>query len=367
VSAASAAPTPRPGILDIAAYQGGEGRIPGMAKPIRLASNESALGPSPAAIAAYKAAADDIFRYPDGHATAMREALARHHGLDPARIVCGAGSDDIIHLLAAAYAGPGDEVLYGRHGFAIYPIAAQTAGATPVAVPEKNLTFDVDATLARVTKKTKLVFIANPNNPTGTFIPRDELARLHAGLPASVLLVVDSAYAEYVVRNDYDPGLDLATAASNVVMTRTFSKIYALGGLRLGWCTASPAVIDVLNRVRNPFNVSSAAIAAGIAALDDVASVDKARTHNDIWRPWLARELAALGLEIVPGVANFVLARFPAAPKDASAAWDFLRQRGILVRKVGVYHLPEYLRITIGTEAEMRAVVDAVAAFLGKS
>jgi len=363
----SAAPTPRPGILDIAAYQGGEGRIPGMAKPIRLASNESALGPSPAAIAAYKAVAEEMFRYPDGHATAMRQALARHHGLSADRIVCGAGSDDLIHLLASAYCGPGDEVLYGRHGFAIYPIAAQTAGATPVAVPEKNLTFDVDATLARVTKKTKLVFIANPNNPTGTFIPRDELARLHAGLPKSVLLVVDSAYAEYVVRNDYDPGLELAGAAANVVMTRTFSKIYALGGLRLGWCTAGPAVIDVLNRVRNPFNVSAAAIAAGIAALEDVAAVDKARAHNDVWRPWLARELASLGLEVVPGVANFVLARFPKHPKDAAAAWDFLRQRGILVRKVGVYHLPEYLRVTIGTEAEMRAVVAAVAAFLGKA
>jgi len=363
----SAAPTPRPGILDIAAYQGGEGRIPGMAKPIRLASNESALGPSPAAIAAYKAVAEEMFRYPDGHATAMRQALARHHGISADRIVCGAGSDDLIHLLASAYCGPGDEVLYGRHGFAIYPIAAQTAGATPVAVPEKNLTFDVDATLARVTKKTKLVFIANPNNPTGTFIPRDELARLHKGLPKSVLLVVDSAYAEYVVRNDYDPGLALAGSAPNVVMTRTFSKIYALGGLRLGWCTSGPAVIDVLNRVRNPFNVSAAAIAAGIAALEDVAAVDKARAHNDVWRPWLARELEALGLEVVPGVANFVLARFPAPPKDAAAAWDFLRQRGILVRKVGVYHLPEYLRITIGTEAEMRAVIAAVAAFLGKS
>ncbi|MGH6969707.1 MAG: pyridoxal phosphate-dependent aminotransferase, partial [Stellaceae bacterium] len=198
------------------------------------------------------------------------------------------------------------------------------------------------------------------------FIPRDDLARLHAGLPKSVLLVVDSAYAEYVVRNNYDPGLELAGSAPNVVMTRTFSKIYALGGLRLGWCTASPAIVDVLNRVRNPFNVSSAAIAAGVAALDDVAAVDKARAHNDIWRPWLARELAALGLEIEPGVANFVLTHFPAKPKDADAAWNFLRRRGILVRKVGVYHLPEYLRITVGTEAEMRAAVAAVAEFLGK-
>jgi len=359
------APIPRPGILDIAPYVGGEARIPGLEKPIRLASNESALGPSPRAIAAYNAAAGDMHRYPDGNAQDLREALGRHYGIDPARIVCGAGSDDLIHLLAAAYAGPGDEVLYGRHGFAIYPIAAQTAGATPIAVPEKDLTFDVDATLARVTKRTKLVFIANPNNPTGTFIPRDALLRLHAGLPHSVLLVIDSAYAEYVVRNDYDPGLALAGTVPNVVMTRTFSKIYALGGLRLGWCHAGAAVIDVLNRVRNPFNVSSAALAAGIAALDDVASVDRAREHNDIWRPWLERALAALGLAVVPGVANFVLARFPAPPKDPAAAWEFLRRRGILVRKVAVYHLPEYLRITIGTEAEMRETVAAVGDFLG--
>ena len=359
------APIPRPGILDIAPYVGGEARILGLEKPIRLASNESALGPSPRAIAAYNAAAGDMHRYPDGNALDLRAALGRHYGLDPARIVCGAGSDDLIHLLAAAYAGPGDEVLYGRHGFAIYPIAAQTAGATPIAVPEKDLTFDVDATLARVTKRTKLVFIANPNNPTGTFIPRDALLRLHAGLPPSVLLVIDSAYAEYVVRNDYDPGLALAGTAPNVVMTRTFSKIYALGGLRLGWCHAGAAVIDVLNRVRNPFNVSSAALAAGIAALDDVASVDRAREHNDIWRPWLERALAALGLAVVSGVANFVLARFPAPPKDAAAAWEFLRRRGILVRKVAVYHLPEYLRITIGTEAEMRETVAAIGDFLG--
>lgn len=359
------APSPRPGILDIAPYVGGEAKISGLAKPIRLASNESALGPSPRAVAAYNAAAGDMHRYPDGNAQALRAALGRHYGLDPARIVCGAGSDDLIHLLASAYAGPGDEVLYGRHGFAIYSIAAQTAGATPIAVPEKDLTFDVDATLARVTKRTKLVFIANPNNPTGTFIPRDALLCLHAGLPPSVLLVIDSAYAEYVVRNDYDPGLALAGSAPNAVMTRTFSKIYALGGLRLGWCYAAAPVIDVLNRVRNPFNVNSAALAAGIAALDDVASVDRAREHNDIWRPWLERALATLGLEIVPGVANFVLARFPVPPKDAAAAWEFLRRRGILVRKVAVYHLPEYLRITIGTEAEMRDVAAAVGDFLG--
>jgi histidinol-phosphate aminotransferase len=361
---AELAPAPRPSIIQIAPYVGGEAKIAGVAKPIRLASNESALGPSPKALAAYHAAAPDMFRYPDGHSTALRQAIARHHGIEVERIVCGLGSDDIIHLLAEAYAGEGDEVIYSKHGFSIYPIVAMTVGATPIAAPEKNLTFDVDAVLKLVTPKTKLVFIANPNNPTGTFVTRQELTRLHAGLPKSVMLVVDAAYAEFVTRNDYDSGIELASREPNVVMTRTFSKIYAMGGLRLGWSYASAAVADVLNRIRGPFNVNIAAQAAGVAALDDVASTDRAREHNDIWRPWFQNELKALGIETTPAVANFVLARFPAAPKDANAAWDFLRGRGILVRKVAVYHLPEHLRITIGTEDEMRAVVAALKEFL---
>jgi histidinol-phosphate aminotransferase len=360
----SAQPVPQPGILDIAPYVGGEAKAPGFDKPIRLASNESALGPSAKVIAAYRALADEIFRYPDGNSTALRQALGKLHGIDPARIVCGGGSDDVINLLTSAYAGPGDEVLYGRHGFSLYPIAARTAGATPIAVPEKDLTFDVDATLARVTPKTKLVFIANPNNPTGTFIPREAMKRLHAGLPTSVLLVIDAAYAEFVMRNDYEPGIELASREPNVVMTRTFSKIYALGGMRIGWCYGSAAIADVINRIRAPFNVSSAAQAAGVAAVEDVAAVDRAREHNDIWRPWLARELTALGLALTPSVANFVLARFPGGAAQADAAWEFLRQRGILVRKVGVYHLPDCLRITIGKEDEMHAVVAALAEFL---
>ena len=363
----SAAPTPRASILEIAAYVGGEAKIAGFAKPIRLASNESALGPSPKAVAAYHAVAGDIFRYPDGHSIALRSAIARRHGLDPERIVCGAGSDDIIHLVAEAYAGEGDEVILSYHGYSMYPIVALTVGAKPVVAPEKNLTFDVDAVLARLSPKTKIVFVTNPNNPTGTFIPREQLRRLHAGLPKSVMLVIDAAYAEFVTRTDYDPGQELAATEPNVVMTRTFSKIYALGGLRIGWCYASAAIVDVLNRIRGPFNINSAAQAAGIAAVEDVASVDRARDHNAVWRSWLEHELAAMGLEVTPSAANFVLVRFPKPPKDADAAWDFLRSRGILVRKVAVYHLPEHLRITIGTESEMRAVIAALAAFLGNS
>jgi histidinol-phosphate aminotransferase len=357
-------PTPRPGVLDIAPYIGGESKVAGVSRVIRLASNESALGPSARAIEAYRSFAGDLHRYPDGGSIELRQALARRNGLDASRIVCGTGSDELISLLARAYAGAGDEVLYSRHGFLMYPIAAKSAGATPIAVPEKDLTADVDALLARVTPKTRLVFLANPNNPTGTFLPHEEVKRLHAGLPKSTLLVIDAAYAEFVTRNDYEPGIELVEAAQNVVMLRTFSKIYALAGLRIGWAYCSAPVADVLNRVRGVFNVSLPAQAAAVAALDDVASLDRAREHNDIWRPWLARELAALGLDVTPSVANFVLARFPPSPKNADAAFAFLQSRGILTRKMGSYGLPEHLRVTIGTEEEMRVVVTTVADFL---
>jgi histidinol-phosphate aminotransferase len=357
------APQPRPGILEIAPYIGGESKVENVARVIRLASNESALGPSPRAVEAFRNV--ELHRYPDGGSVDLRQALARHHGIDASRIVCGTGSDELISLLARAYSGPGDEVIYSRHGFLMYPIAAQSAGATPIAVPEKNLTADVDAILARVTPRTRIVFLANPNNPTGSFLSRDEVKRLHAGLPRSVLLVIDAAYAEFVTRNDYEPGVELVEASPNVVMLRTFSKIYALAALRIGWGYCSADVAGVLNRIRGVFNVNLAAQAAGLAALDDIAAVDRARSHNDVWRPWLERELAALGLVVAPSVANFVLARFPAAPKSADQAFAFLQSRGILTRKMGAYGLPEHLRISIGTEEEMRAVVAALADFLG--
>jgi histidinol-phosphate aminotransferase len=364
---ASSAPAPRPGVLDVAPYVGGESKAAGAARVIRLASNESALGPSPRALAALADWAMEMHRYPDGGSNLLRAALARHHGLDAERIVCGNGSDDLISLLVRAYAGPGDEVLHSRHGFLMYPIAATMAGATAIAAPEKALTSDVDAMLARVTPKTRIVFLANPNNPTGTYLPAEEIARLHAGLPPTVLLVIDAAYAEFVARNDYEPGIALADKAQNVVMLRTFSKIYALGGLRLGWAYGSAALADVLNRVRSPFNVNAAAQAVGVAALADVASTDRAREHNDIWLPWFTKELKSLGLTVNPSVGNFVIVRFPEAPRDADAAFAFLQSRGILTRKMAGYHLPEWLRVTIGTEEEMRLVVAAIGEFLSRS
>jgi histidinol-phosphate aminotransferase len=360
-------PVPRPGILDIAPYVGGEAKAEGFERPIRLASNESALGPSPKAVAAYRALAGEIHRYPDGAAEELRAALGRKHGLDPARIVCGSGSDELIALLQRAYAGPGDEVLYSRHGFLMYAIGALAVGATPVAAPERDLTADVDALLARVTERTRLVFLANPNNPTGTYLGRAAVARLHRELPSSVVLAIDAAYAEFVNRNDYDAGAALVEGSDNVVMLRTFSKIYALAGLRLGWAYCPPAIADVLNRVRGPFNVNAAALAAGLAAVEDDASLDHARAHNERWLPWFSERLAALGLPFPPSVGNFVLPRFPEEPgRDAAAAFEFLRARGILVRKVGAYGLPHHLRITIGTGAEMERVAAVLAEFMGR-
>lgn len=362
------APVPGPGILDIAPYIGGEAGVPGIARPIRLASNESALGPSPKAVAAYKALADDIYRYPDGSAGELRRALGRYHGLDPARIVCGSGSDELIGLLIRAYAGAGDELLYSRHGFLMYPIGAKSVGATPVAVPERDLTHDVDGFLARLTDRTRIVFVANPNNPTGTYLSADELARLHAGLPPNVVLAIDAAYAEFVNRNDYEPGIGLVNRADNVVMLRTFSKIYALAGLRLGWAYCPPGIADVLNRVRGPFNVTAPALAAGIAAVEDVGALARARAHNDRWLPWFSERLAGLGLALTPSVGNFVLPQFPDDPaRNADAAFAFLQSRGILTRKMGGYGLPQHLRITIGTGEEMETVAAALAEFMGRA
>ena len=358
-------PRPRPGIMDIKPYVGGESAIVGRKKAIKLASNEGAFGPRPKAAAAYKKADAKLHRHPDGQATQLRRAIAARHGLDPERIVCGAGSDELLNLLCKAYAGPGDEVLYTEHGFLVYPIAAKAAGATPVKVAEKNLTADTDALIARAGGKTRILFLANPNNPTGTYLDADELARLRAGLPGDVLLVIDSAYAEFVTGNDYSPGIELVDRNDNVVMTRTFSKIFGLGGLRLGWAYGPPSVIDALNRVRGPFNVSAPALAAGVAALEDVAFIAKARAHNATWREWTREKLVALGLDVPQSACNFVLVRFPATPgRDAAQADAFLKERGIIVRRVESYGLPDCLRVTIGLEEEMRAFAAAMKEFM---
>ncbi|MEI6559942.1 MAG: histidinol-phosphate transaminase [Rhodospirillaceae bacterium] len=356
------APVPRPGILEIAPYIGGEGKSEGSHRLIRLASNEGGLGPSPRAAAAYQALAGELHRYPDGGGAALTEALAARHRLEAGQIVLGAGSDELLSLVTRAYAGPGDEVLYPQYGFLMYPIAARTVGATPVTAPETNLTASVDALLAAVTAKTRLLFLANPNNPTGSCLPAAELRRLHAGLPGHVVLVIDAAYAEFVTAADYTAGQDLVQGADNVVMARTFSKAYALAALRLGWAYASPAIAGVLHRVRGPFNVNAAAQAAGIAALEDEPFLETARRHNEVCRDWFAGRLGALGLRVHPSAGNFVLVDF-SAWGEAEAVRLYLKDRGILVRQMGGYKLPHCLRITIGRTDEMHEVAEALAGY----
>jgi histidinol-phosphate aminotransferase len=357
--------TPRPGILQITPYVGGEAKLPGANRVIRLASNENPLGTSPRAVAAYAAERDELHRYPDGAAEALRAAIGEAHGVEPARVVCGAGIDELIGLLVRAYAGPGDEVLYSRHGFLMYAIAAMGAGATPVTAAERDLTADVDALLERVSPRTRLLFLANPNNPTGSYLPAAEVRRLREGLPEGVLLVLDAAYAEYVLRDDYEAGAALVRAFDNVVMTRTFSKIHGLAALRLGWAYCPAEVADVLNRLRGPFNVSSAAQAAGLAALGDREHVTRSQENNARWLAWFSEEARRLGLTVPPSVGNFVLLRFPDEPgRDAPAAAAHFKEQGILVRAMGAYGLGDSLRVTIGTEDDMRAVAGALADFV---
>ncbi|MEM9030282.1 MAG: histidinol-phosphate transaminase [Pseudomonadota bacterium] len=359
----SAAPRPRPGILDIAAYVPGASSVATGRKPIKLSSNETPLGPSPHAISAFQACAGSLERYPDGSATELRHAIADVHGLNAESIVCGAGSDELLSLLAQSYLGPGDEAIYTEHGFLVYRIVILASGATPVVAPEHGLKTSVDEILARVTERTRIVFVANPNNPTGTYIPIDELRRLRAGLPSDVLLVIDAAYCEYVRRNDYEAGLELVSASENTVMTRTFSKLHGLAALRLGWAYCPAAIADVLNRVRGPFNVTQSAIAAGAAAVRDREHQQLAIQHNDEWLPWLTDQLTAIGLKVTPSVANFILVHFADSERNAQRADAFLREQGIIVRRMEGYGLPNALRITIGTADETQAVAAALGAF----
>ena len=360
----SAGPQPRRGVLDIAAYVPGDDRSPA-ARVFKLSSNETPLGPSPHAVAAYRANADRLHVYPEGSARILREAIASAYGLNPERIVCGNGSDELLTLLAQTYLSPGDEAIFSEHGFLVYRIAILAAGAVPVVAPERAETADVDAILAAVTPRTRLVYLANPNNPTGTYLPHDEVKRLHAGLPGDVLLVLDAAYAEYVRRNDYSSGVELAAEAGNVVMTRTFSKIFGLAGLRIGWAYGPASVVDALNRTRGPFNVNGPALAAGAAALADRGHLERAVAHNARWLEWLTPELSRLGLRVTPSVGNFLLIHFPADDRRGAAAADrHLRERGLVLRRVAGYGLPDALRMTVGSEEANRLVVTALAEFL---
>ncbi|WP_217572787.1 histidinol-phosphate transaminase [Mesorhizobium sp. GbtcB19] len=358
-------PTPRAGIMDIEAYVPGKSTAPaGVTKVYKLSSNENPLGPSPKAIEAAREVAGKLDVYPDGTARRLREAIAEVHGLNPANIICSNGSDEILGLLAQTYLAPGDEAVFTEHAFMVYKIYVQAAGAKPVAVKETDERADVDAMLAAVTPATRIVFLANPNNPTGTYLPFSEVRRLHAGLPKNVLLVLDAAYAEYVRRNDYEAGIELAGSAENVVMTRTFSKL-GLGGARVGWMYGPAHIVDAINRVRGPFNVNATAIEAGIASIRDRAHVERSVQHNEKWLGWLSEQMIGLGLRVTPSVGNFLLIHFPDDKKhSAAAADDFLSQRGYILRRVTGYGFPNALRMSIGTEEANRGVVDALKTFL---
>ncbi len=359
------APSPRPGVLAVDPYVPGRSKLGGSGPVVKLSSNETPLGPSPLAVEAYRAAATQLDRYPDSTYKALRLALGEAHGFDPARIVCGNGSDELFHVIAQAYLGPGDEAIYTEHGFLVYPIAILAAGATRVIVPERNLTADVDAILAHVTPRTRAVFIANPNNPTGTYLSAAEVKRLHEGLPANVLLILDGAYAEYADQADYEAGLELAASTPNTIMTRTFSKIYGLAAARVGWSYMARDMADAINQIRSPFNLGGPSVDAAIAALSDQAHVKRAQAHNALWRRKVTAGLREIGFDVPDSAGNFVLIPFGTeAGQTAQDADDFLCERRLILRQLVNYKLPHALRMTIGLEEENRAVLDALREFM---
>ena len=358
-------PRPRSEIMAIDAYVPGKSHVVGVEKVHKLSSNESPLGPSPKALEAFRAAAGSLERYPDGSASLLREAIGRRFGLEPSRIICGNGSDELFSLLAHAFLEPGEEGLFSEYGFLEYPICIRAAGGVPVVAKERDKIADVDAMLAKVSERTKIVFLANPNNPTGTYLPYSEVRRLQAGLPADCLLVIDAAYAEYVTRNDYAAGIELAAISENVVMTRTFSKVHGLASLRIGWAYAHSDVLNALNRVRGPFNINGPALAAAAASLEDSAHLEKAIAHNARWLPWLSEQISALGVEVTPSVGNFLLMRFDGTQGRSAANADaYLSARGFILRSVAAYGLLDCLRMTVGDEEANCGVVEALASFM---
>lgn len=355
-------PIPKSGLLDIAAYVPGKSKTGTGVKVHKLSSNETPLGPSPMAKAAFEKAGSNLELYPDPASNDLRNSIAKTHGLNPENIVCGNGSDDLLALLANSYLGAGDEAIYSEHGFLLYPILTRAAGATPIVAEEVEQTSSADNILKKISVRTKMVFLANPNNPTGTYLPISEVRRLQQSLPKNVLLVLDAAYAEYVRRNDYESGIELVSNFKNVVMTRTFSKIHGLAALRLGWCYAPAHIVDVINRIRGPFNVNKAAQQAGIAAMDDHAHIERSIAHNDQWLTWLSENMKTLGLTVTPSVGNFILVDF--GTNDAAKADSWLSRRGYITRAVTEYGFPNALRISIGTQEANQGLIAELKKFL---
>lgn len=361
-------PVAKPTIAEIEPYKAGKAKAAGFDKPIKISANENALGCSPAASQAYAALANALHVYPDPQANALREALARKHGLAPSQLIFGTGSDEIFSMACQAYLNPGDEMVQPQFAFAAWAIAARAAGANVVSAPERDYTVDADAMLAAITPRTRVMFVANPASPTGTFIPFAEIKRLHAALPENVLLVLDGAYAEFAEgRADFDAGFELAREASNIIVTRTFSKLYGLAALRLGWGYANPEIIQALNKIRLPFNASSGAQAAAIAALNDTNFSARSLARVEAGRAQLSALLAEIGLAPLPAFANFVTVRVPeTAPLTAAEIERALAERGILIRGLQNYAMPDCLRITIGTEAEMQSLETALRSILAR-
>lgn len=356
------APVAKPGILDIAPYVGGKSRIDGIAEPMKLSSNENALGAGQKAREAFLAASSQIHMYPDGRATKLRDAVAAHHNLEPERLIFGNGSDEVFALLNQTYLTPGDNIVTGQYGFLAYRISALANQASVKLAPEPGFKAEVEAILEQVDERTKLVYISSPSNPTGSYNTAEETRRLHAALPAHVLLVIDEAYAEFVTAPDWETSFPLARDAANIVVTRTFSKIHGLGGLRIGFGYAPLKVAEAVDRIRLPFNVSVPGLDAAVAALGDEAHQKASRDLVEAWRPRLTQAIRGFGFEVFPSAGNFVLVRFRDAA-EAAAANGYLNSKGIIVRPVGGYGLPEALRITVGTEDQNRAVLDALSEF----
>lgn len=360
---AATGPRPKPGILDIAPYVGGKSTIPGVAEPMKLSSNENALGAGPKAREAFAEAVANIHIYPDGRADRLRAAAAEHHGLEADRLIFGNGSDEVFALLNQTYLTPGDNIVCGQYGFLAYQISALANQAQVKQAPEPDFKATPEALLAQVDERTRIVYVSSPSNPTGSYNTAEEIRALHAALPPHILLVVDEAYAEFVTEPDWESSFELARTADNVVVTRTFSKIHGLGGLRIGFGYAPLHVAEAVDRIRLPFNVSVAGIAAAVAALSDDAHQKASRDLVVAWRPRLTQAIRGFGFEVLPSAGNFVLVRFPDAARGAAAANAYLHTRGIIVRPVGGYGLPDCLRITVGTEDQNRAVIDALSEF----
>lgn len=358
-------PSPRAEILNLPVYKQGKSLLAGVEAVVKLSSNESPFGPSPAAIAAYQSLATSLYRYPDGSQAQLKQAIAEVHGLDVERIICGNGSDELLDLAYRAYLAPGDEIILSCNHFSMCAIYAKIQGATLVIAEETNYLTSVEDLLSKVSDRTRMVTLANPNNPTGTCLNSRQLREIHAGLPAGVLLVIDGAYAEYVTQDDYESGTQLVDEYENVLLTRTFSKIYGLSALRIGWAYGPAHVIDVLQRIRSPFNTNSAAMAAAAAAVRDVAYIENIRQHTARWIIRLSRNLRELGITVVSSAANFYLLDFSTCKdKSASGAQHWLEARGIIPRAMKTGEGVEVLRITVGLDSENEAVLAALTDYM---